>query len=123
MKSKEQKLLEHDDALVKRARVLLFTRASATCFAVLMFVGLIMHAIHAAKYLPADANSTSVFVVATDTGNIDLKLTMFYMCACIFWAAIAHQYNLWVRHVDSIKFYRNKLKEQEKTETSQQPGA
>jgi hypothetical protein len=119
MKTKEQKLLEHDDALLKRERSIRFTRAAATCFAALMFFGVIMHSVHASKFASTDLDATSVFVVSTDAGNIDLKIPAFLMCAFFFWAALAHEYNLRSKHIDSIKMYRSKLKEQEGTKTSQ----
>jgi hypothetical protein len=77
-----------------------------------------MHSIQISKSPQDDADTASVFVISTDAGDIDLKIPVFLMCACVFWAAIANQYHLWSKHVDSIKFYRRKLKEKEEEEIS-----
>ena len=119
MKTREQKLLKYDDALLKRERSIRFTRVAATCFAALMFFSIITHAIHASKFAPTDIDPTSAFVVSTDDGNIDLKVPAILMFGFFFWAAFAHEYNLKSKHINSIKMYRSKLKEQNAMEVSQ----
>lgn len=120
MKTSEQKVIDRDDALLKRERSIRFTRATATFFAALMFVSFIMHSVHTSKYAAADADAAATFVLITDAGIIDLKIPIFLMCAFFFWAALAHEYNLRSKHIDSIKMYRSRLKEPRETESSQQ---
>jgi hypothetical protein len=122
MKTREQKVIDRDDDLLKRERSIKFTRTAATFFAALMFFAFIMHSVHVSKYAAADVDAISVIAVSTDAGTIDLKIPIILMCAFFVWAALAHEYNLRVRHIDSIKMYRSKLKEQG-TKISQQENA
>ena len=116
MKTKEQKLLEHDDDLLKRERSIRFTRSAAMGFALLMFLGVVMHSPHVSKFPPAHADATSIFAALTDAGNIDITISAFLMLAFL---AVAYEYNLRCKHIDSIKMYRSRLTQQEETKTSQ----
>ena len=115
MGTREQRLLEHDDALVKREPSIRFIRAAAICFAAMMLFGDIMLSAPWAAFQATHAETRTPSVVSTGNADIHDLLTW-----CFFgWAALAYVFNLKCRHIESIKLYRKKLAEQEEVSTSQ----
>jgi len=108
MKNREDIIFKHDEALVKRERTIRFTRVAATCLAALTFFSTILLIILDPKHEFVDARHSTLLITIAD----GIKMPVFDMCICCIFAAIAHEYDLMCRHIDSIKLYRMKLKEQ-----------
>lgn len=116
MTTREDKVFEHDEALVKRERTIRFTRTAATCLAALMFFSVILRVILASKHDVVGAMCSTFLITIVDR----IKIPVFDIFVFCIFAAIANEYNLMCKHIDSIKLYRMRLNEQTETKTSQQ---
>jgi hypothetical protein len=106
MKTKEQKILERDDDLLKREGSLRRSRGGSIVFVILFF--LVLGVYSESATLPASED----------------KLTISLAGCILLCSILAFLYGLQIKHLDSIKVYRRKLEEQNQTGTSQHnPGA
>ncbi len=93
MKTKEQKILERDDDLLKREGSLRRSRGGSIVFVILFF--LVLGVYSESATLPASED----------------KLT-FSLAGCILLCIIlAYQYGMQIKHIDSIKLYRKQIEE------------
>jgi len=102
MKTKEQRTHDHEEHLLTREKSICRSRSGAIVLVGLYFLTYILY-----------SSGETEFSLREDTVALSL-------IGCIMLSAIlAYQYGMQVKHIDTIKMYRSKLKAQTETESSQ----